>query len=57
MDTLRREINGTGIGVYPIGLGAMPLSIAGRPEEAQAFEVIKAFVEAGGDFIDTANVY
>ncbi|MGH8521297.1 MAG: aldo/keto reductase [Gammaproteobacteria bacterium] len=57
MDTLRREINGTGIGVYPIGLGAMPLSIAGRPGEAQAFEVIKAFVEAGGDFIDTANVY
>lgn len=57
MDTLRREINGTGIGVYPIGLGAMPLSIAGRPEEAQAFEVIKAFVEAGGDFIDTANAY
>ncbi|MGH8507364.1 MAG: aldo/keto reductase [Gammaproteobacteria bacterium] len=57
MNTLRREINGTGIGVYPIGLGAMPLSIAGRPEAAQAFEVIKAFVEAGGDFIDTANVY
>jgi aryl-alcohol dehydrogenase-like predicted oxidoreductase len=57
MDTLRREIKGAGIGVYPIGLGAMPLSIAGRPEEAQAFEVIKAFVEAGGDIIDTANVY
>ena len=31
--------------------------IPGWPQEAQAFEVIKAFVEAGGDFIDTANVY
>ena len=52
-----RQINNTGISVYPIGLGGMPLSIAGRPDEAQAYEVIKAFVEAGGNFIDTANVY
>ena len=41
----------------PIGLGAMPLSIAGRPDETQAFDVIEAFVEGGGNFIDTANVY
>jgi aryl-alcohol dehydrogenase-like predicted oxidoreductase len=35
----------------------MPLSISGRPDEAQAYAVVKAFVDAGGDFIDTANVY
>jgi aryl-alcohol dehydrogenase-like predicted oxidoreductase len=35
----------------------MPLSISGRPSEAQAFAVIEAFVEGGGNFIDTANVY
>lgn len=54
---MQRVINGTGIKVAAIGLGAMPLSIKNRPDEAQAYEVIKTFVDAGGDFIDTANVY
>jgi aryl-alcohol dehydrogenase-like predicted oxidoreductase len=35
----------------------MPLSIAGRPDEIEALAVIEAFIEVGGDFIDTANVY
>jgi len=52
-----RKIDNTGITVYPIGLGGMPLSIAGRPDEARAYEVVKAFVDGGGNFIDTANVY
>ncbi|MGZ8249557.1 aldo/keto reductase [Methylomagnum sp.] len=54
---MQRAINGTGIRVTAIGLGAMPLSIQSRPDETQAFQVIEAFVAAGGDFIDTANVY
>jgi aryl-alcohol dehydrogenase-like predicted oxidoreductase len=54
---LQRTIGGTGISVTAIGLGAMPLSIAGRPDERQAFAVIEAFLERGGNFIDTANVY
>lgn len=54
---MQREIDKSGLEVKAIGLGAMPLSIAGRPEPEQAFRVIEAFVEAGGDFIDTANVY
>jgi aryl-alcohol dehydrogenase-like predicted oxidoreductase len=53
----QREINGTGIRVVPIGLGAMALSIQGRPSEEQAFQVIETFLAAGGNFIDTANVY
>lgn len=52
-----RELGATGIQVTAIGLGAMPLSLAGRPDETQAFEVIRTFVEHGGNFIDTANVY
>jgi aryl-alcohol dehydrogenase-like predicted oxidoreductase len=52
-----RELNATGIRLTAIGLGAMPLSLAGRPDEAQAFEVIRTFIEHGGNFIDTANVY
>ncbi|ADE15299.1 aldo/keto reductase [Nitrosococcus halophilus Nc 4] len=54
---MKRELDGTGYQLYAIGLGAMPLSIAGRPEKKDAMEVIRAFVENGGNFIDTANVY
>jgi aryl-alcohol dehydrogenase-like predicted oxidoreductase len=41
----------------PIGLGGMPLSIQGRPDERTALAVIAAFLEGGGDFIDTAISY
>jgi len=40
-----------------VGLGAMPLSLDRRPIEATALQVIKAFLDGGGNFIDTANVY
>jgi len=53
----QRELGNTGLLFKAIGLGAMPLSISGRPDEAQAFAVIEAFVADGGNFIDTANVY
>lgn len=51
------ELGRTGIRVAAIGLGAMPLSLAGRPDAAQALQVIETFTGLGGDFIDTANVY
>lgn len=54
---MAREIGSTGIEVYPIGLGAMPLSISGRPDEHTALAVIKAALDAGVDLIDTANSY
>lgn len=43
--------------VTAIGLGAMPLSLAGRPDESESIRVIRAFLDGGGDLIDTANVY
>lgn len=54
---MQRQINETGISVTAIGLGAMPLSIQNRPETLQAEAVIETFIESGGNFIDTANVY
>jgi aryl-alcohol dehydrogenase-like predicted oxidoreductase len=54
---MKREIGTTGISVNAIGLGAMALSIQGRPTEQQALAVIAAFVEGGGDLIDTAISY
>lgn len=54
---MTRSIGNTGRKVQPIGLGGMPLSIQGRPDERTALAVIAAFVEGGGDFIDTASSY
>jgi aryl-alcohol dehydrogenase-like predicted oxidoreductase len=43
--------------VSAIGLGEMPLSVAGRPDRAQAIRTIHAALEAGMTFIDTADAY
>jgi aryl-alcohol dehydrogenase-like predicted oxidoreductase len=43
--------------VFPIGLGAMPLSVSGRPGEAQAIRTIHAALDAGVSLIDTADAY
>lgn len=43
--------------IFPIGLGAMPLSILNRPSFSDAINVIHHFVEMGGNLIDTANIY
>jgi aryl-alcohol dehydrogenase-like predicted oxidoreductase len=40
-----------------VGLGAMPLSLARRPDEASAIRVIHAALDAGITLIDTADVY
>jgi aryl-alcohol dehydrogenase-like predicted oxidoreductase len=43
--------------VSAIGLGEMPLSIEGRPDEARAFATIHAALDAGVTLIDTADAY
>jgi aryl-alcohol dehydrogenase-like predicted oxidoreductase len=43
--------------VSAIGFGGMPISIEGRPEEAQAIATIHAALDAGITFIDTADAY
>ena len=43
--------------VSMIGFGAMPLSVAGRPLEAEAVRTIHAALDGGVTLIDTANVY
>lgn len=53
----KRELGRTGIKVFPVGLGGMPLSIENRPEEARGLEVLKASLDAGVTFFDTADVY
>lgn len=43
--------------ISPMGLGAMRLSTADRPPEAQARDTLNAAIDAGLRFIDTADVY
>ncbi|QOR70782.1 aldo/keto reductase [Ruania alkalisoli] len=43
--------------VSAIGLGAMPMSIEGRPEPERAIATINAALDAGITLIDTANSY
>ena len=43
--------------VSAIGLGGMPMSIEGRPDEARSIATIHAALDAGVTFIDTANSY
>ena len=47
----------TGIDISVIGFGGMPLSTDGRPDEKEARRVINASIDAGVNFIDTADVY
>lgn len=43
--------------VSAIGLGGMPMSIEGRPDEARSIATIHAALEAGITLIDTADAY
>ncbi|HEX8395144.1 MAG TPA: aldo/keto reductase [Longimicrobium sp.] len=47
----------TGRRVARVGLGGMPLPIAGRPDRAQALAVLRRAVELGVTLVDTADVY
>jgi aryl-alcohol dehydrogenase-like predicted oxidoreductase len=43
--------------VGSIGLGEMPMSLAGRPDEERAVATVRAALEAGVTLIDTADAY
>jgi aryl-alcohol dehydrogenase-like predicted oxidoreductase len=53
--TLTRSI--AGVAVHPVGLGEMPMSLTGRPDEEQSIRTIHAALDAGADLIDTADAY
>ena len=52
-----RRLTPDGLEVSAVGYGGMHLSIAGRPDEAQAVRVIQEALDAGVTVIDTADVY
>ncbi|MFF5016879.1 aldo/keto reductase [Streptomyces sp. NPDC001165] len=46
-----------GLKVSAVGLGAMPLSIEGRPDERRALATVHAALDAGVTLLDTADSY
>jgi aryl-alcohol dehydrogenase-like predicted oxidoreductase len=46
-----------GVEVFPIGLGAMGMSLADRPPEDRSIATIHAALDAGVNLIDTADAY
>jgi len=53
----QRALGSSGLQVGCVGLGGMPLSLAGHPDEAAGIRVIHAALDAGMTLIDTADVY
>ncbi|WP_434743058.1 aldo/keto reductase [Micromonospora sp. SH-82] len=51
----QRRIGGVQVGA--VGLGGMPMSIAGRPDTDRSVRTIHAALDAGVTFIDTADAY
>ena len=50
-----RSMGSTGLRVSALCLGAM--TFGRESDENTSFEMLNRFVEAGGNFIDTTNVY
>ncbi|HEX8104615.1 MAG TPA: aldo/keto reductase [Solirubrobacteraceae bacterium] len=50
-----RQIDGTEI--FRIGLGAMPMSVEGRPDADRSIRTIHAALDAGANLIDLADAY
>src|ERR671919_1417293 len=61
MTSFRRKLMQTrrigDVQVGAIGLGGMPMSIEGRPDEARSIRTIHAALDAGVTLIDTADAY
>ena len=51
----KRQLGDAHVGA--IGLGGMPMSIEGRPEEARSLATIHAALDAGVTLVDTADAY
>ncbi|HMB95351.1 MAG TPA: aldo/keto reductase [Tepidisphaeraceae bacterium] len=53
--TQYRILGRTGVKVSPLCLGTM--NFGGRTDSAESFRILDQYVETGGNFVDTANVY
>src|SRR6202035_3710008 len=53
-----RPLGNSGITVSALGLGCMAMSFAyGPTDESESLRVLRRYLELGGNFLDTAEVY
>src|ERR1700722_19652348 len=53
-----RPLGSSGITVSALGLGCMGMSFAyGPTDEAESLRVLRRYIELGGNFLDTAEIY
>src|SRR5438445_4700158 len=52
-----RELGRTGVQVSPLCLGAMMFGAWGNPDHEDGIRIIHAALDAGINFVDTADVY
>jgi aryl-alcohol dehydrogenase-like predicted oxidoreductase len=53
-----RKLGSSGINVSALGLGCMGMSFAyGPADDAESFRVLRRYLELGGTFFDTAEIY
>lgn len=52
-----QQLGNTAVNISPLAFGAMPLSLSGRPSEAQAIETLHRALSLGITLIDTADSY
>ncbi len=52
-----RQLGNTGVQVSPLCLGAMMFGAWGEPDHDKSIAIIHAALDAGINFIDTADVY
>lgn len=53
-----RTLGSSGINVSALGLGCMGMSFAyGPTDEAESLRVLRRYIELGGNFFDTAEIY
>ncbi|MBV8099189.1 MAG: aldo/keto reductase [Verrucomicrobia bacterium] len=53
-----RTLGNSGINVSGLGLGCMGMTWAyGPSDEAEALQVLRRYIELGGNFLDTAEIY
>ncbi|QQR72282.1 MAG: aldo/keto reductase [Holophagales bacterium] len=52
-----RNLGGTGVKVSPLCLGTMMFGKWGNPDHAESIRIIHRALDAGINFVDTANIY
>jgi diketogulonate reductase-like aldo/keto reductase len=57
METTFRTVGTTGVRVTPLCLGAMNFGVNANADHAESIRIIHRALDAGSNFVDTADIY